>query len=41
MRKGGVLLSHDVSENNAFPDFCGSVGRRCVYITANFGAVRK
>lgn len=41
LRKGGVLLSHDVSENNAFPDFCGSVGRRCVYITANFGAVRK
>lgn len=32
LRKGGMLLSHDVFWNNAFSDFCKSVGRRPSYI---------
>lgn len=39
LRKGGILLSHDIQENNAFSDFCDFVKRKCFYM--NYGGIRK
>lgn len=39
IRKGGILLSDDIQENNAFSEFCEHANRKGIYVS--LGGVRK
>lgn len=41
LKEGGILFSHDVDFNNAFPDLCRHVKPNCVARFAKLGAARK
>jgi predicted O-methyltransferase YrrM len=41
IRKGGILLSDDIQENDAFSEFCKYVNRKGVYFGNSFGGIRK
>ena len=41
IRKGGILLSDDIQENDAFSEFCEYVNRKGVYVSDSFGGIRK
>lgn len=41
LRKNGVLLSHDVQQNNAFSDFSHLAKRRRIYIDHSFAGMKK
>jgi predicted O-methyltransferase YrrM len=41
IKLGGILLSHDVSWNSAFKDFCKSRNAIIVYLNKNFAGCRK
>jgi len=44
IKRGGVLLSHDISFNSAFEDFCKNVIKaegKVVYLNKNFAGIRK
>jgi predicted O-methyltransferase YrrM len=43
IKRGGILLSHDVSRNSAFQDFCRKIANDAVivYLNKNFAGCRK
>lgn len=40
LKKGGILLSHNIDANDAFPDFCQKVGSESLVLT-NLGGIVK
>lgn len=41
LRKGGLLLSHDVSQNAAFKDFAKHVSEEYYYMLKNLGGIKR
>jgi predicted O-methyltransferase YrrM len=43
IKRGGILLSHDISSNSAFQDFCKKIAKSIgiVYLHQNFAGCRK
>ena len=41
IRKDGILLSHDIQENDAFSEFCEHVNCKGIYVSNSFGGIRK
>jgi len=41
IEESGLLLSHDISWNNAFKDFCGEIKRKPIIYKNEFGIIKK
>ena len=41
IRKGGLLLSHDISQNAAFKDFAKHVSKEYYYMLRNLGGIKR